>query len=88
VLSVPGVLSPDPGACESKGFVCSLSLVSTSTPLAEKSPERAVLHPRPFLPVVDARLDSGVRAAEGGESFRWFWDYRLRGWGEKHFNAW
>jgi transposase len=22
------------------------------------------------------------------ESQRWFWDYRRRGWGEKHFNGW
>jgi transposase len=22
------------------------------------------------------------------ESLRWFWDYRLRSWGEKHFNGW
>jgi transposase len=22
------------------------------------------------------------------ESLRWFWDYRLRSWGEKHFKAW
>jgi transposase len=51
---------------------------------AENLPER---HHERFEVLRGGDLKTG-RAWAIKESFRWFWDYRLRGWGEKHFNAW
>jgi transposase len=51
---------------------------------AENLPER---HQERFGVLRGGDLKTG-RAWAIKESLRWFWDYRLRGWGEKHFNAW
>jgi transposase len=51
---------------------------------AENLPER---HRERFGVLRGGDLKTG-RAWAIKESFRWFYDYRLRGWGEKHFNAW
>jgi transposase len=51
---------------------------------AESLPER---HHERFEVLHGGDLKTGLAWAIK-ESLRWFWDYRLRGWGEKHFNAW
>jgi transposase len=51
---------------------------------AENLPER---HRERFGVLRGGDLKTG-RAWAIKESLRWFWDYRLRGWGEKHFKAW
>jgi transposase len=51
---------------------------------AENLPER---HRERFGALRGSDLKTG-RAWAIKESFRWFYDYRLRGWGQKHFNAW
>jgi transposase len=51
---------------------------------AKNLPER---HRERFGELRGSELKTG-RAWAIKEPFRWFYDYRLRGWGQKHFNAW
>jgi transposase len=51
---------------------------------AENLPQR---HRERFGELRGADLKTG-RAFAIKESFRWFYDYQLRGWGEKHWKAW
>jgi transposase len=51
---------------------------------AENLPQR---HRERFGDLRGADLKTG-RAFAIKESFRWFYDYQLRGWGEKHWKAW
>ncbi|MGH9121884.1 MAG: ISL3 family transposase [Acidimicrobiales bacterium] len=51
---------------------------------AENLPER---HQERFQALRRGDLKTS-RAWAIKESLRWFWDYRRRGWGEKHFDGW